>query len=85
MATIFLSAGHGAGDPGAVAGGATEAAEIKLICDAVEKELQSRGLKVSVVPELRLRPTIDWINRQAKRGDVALELHADASKNIVDL
>ncbi|WP_414548845.1 N-acetylmuramoyl-L-alanine amidase family protein [Anabaena sp. CCY 0017] len=82
MGTIFLSAGHGAGDPGAVAGGTKEAAEMKLTCDAVEKELKSRGLKVSVVPELRVRPTIDWINRQAKRGDVALELHADAFSNI---
>lgn len=82
MVKIFLSAGHGAGDPGARAGGATEAEEMIKTRNAVVKELRSRDLEVLWVPDtLTLKQTIDWINDHSRRGDVALEIHADAFSN----
>jgi N-acetylmuramoyl-L-alanine amidase len=82
MVRIFLSAGHGAGDPGAVAGGTTEDEELTKTRDAAVKEMRSRGLDVLWVPDtLDLKPTINWINDHSRRGDVALEIHADAFSN----
>jgi len=87
MAKIFISAGHGGGsngsaDPGAVAGDTTEAREMVQIRDLIVQELRSRGFQVPAVPDdLSLTQSIDWINRRAARGDVALEIHADAVRN----
>lgn len=86
MGRIFLSAGHGGPtnsfDPGAIAGGTTEAQQMILLRDRIVSELRSRGIEVLSVPDdLRLRQTIDWINSRARRGDIALEIHADAFSN----
>lgn len=82
MVRIFLSAGHGAGDPGAEAGGTTENEEMTETRDTVVKELRSRGLDVLWIPDtLDLKQTIYWINDHSSRGDVALEIHADAFDN----
>ncbi len=86
MGRIFLSAGHGgptgASDPGAIAGGTTEAQQMILLRDQIASELRSRGAEVLSVPDdLTLRQTIDWINPRARTGDVALEIHADAFSN----
>lgn len=82
MVQIFLSAGHGAGDPGAGAGGTTEAQQMILTRDAAVKEMRSRGLQVFWVPDtLDLKQTIYWINDHSSRGDVAIEIHADAFNN----
>lgn len=82
MVRIFLSAGHGAGDPGAQAGGTTEDREMRLTRDAAVQEMRSRGLEVSSVPDsLSLKETIAWINAYSRRGDVALEIHADSVGN----
>ncbi|HEY9668504.1 MAG TPA: N-acetylmuramoyl-L-alanine amidase [Coleofasciculaceae cyanobacterium] len=82
MVKIFLSAGHGAGDPGARAGGASEEKEMIETRNAVVKELRSRDLEVLWVPDtLTLKQTIYWINDHSSRGDVALEIHADAFSN----
>ncbi|MEC4986419.1 MAG: N-acetylmuramoyl-L-alanine amidase [Oscillatoria sp. PMC 1068.18] len=87
MGRIFLSAGHGgieAGrvDPGAIAGGTTEAQQMILLRDQIVPELRSRGFEVFYVPDdLSLRQTIDWINARARNDDVALEIHADAFSN----
>lgn len=79
MVRIFLSAGHGAGDPGAEVPGTTEAQEMIKTRDATVKEMRSRGLDVLWVPDsLTLIETIRWINDHCRRGDVALEIHADA-------
>jgi len=84
MGRIFISAGHGgmeAGglDPGSVIGGTTEAQEMILLRDQVVPELRSRGFEVLSVPDnLSQTQTIQWINARAGRGDVALEIHADA-------
>jgi hypothetical protein len=82
MVRIFLSAGHGAGDPGAGAGGTTEDREMRLVRDAAVAELRARGCDVTSVPDyLSLIETISWINDRSRRGDVALEIHADAYDN----
>lgn len=83
MVRIFLSAGHGAGDPGAIAGGTTEDREMRLTRDAAVAEMRSRGLDVTSVPDtLSLKESITWINVRSRRGDVALEIHADAVNNL---
>lgn len=82
MVRIFISAGHDIDDPGAIAGGTTEYAEMTKMRDAVVKELRSRSLDVLWIPDtLDLKQTIYWINDHSSRGDVALEIHADAFDN----
>jgi N-acetylmuramoyl-L-alanine amidase len=85
MAKIFLSAGHGGIengglDSGAVAGGTTEAEEMKRTRDLIETELKNRNFTVISVPDLlSLKESIAWINKRANRGDVAVEIHADSA------
>jgi hypothetical protein len=87
MGRIFISAGHGgreAGglDPGAVAGGTTEAREMILLRDLIVAELRSRNFEVLAVPDdLSARDSILWINARARPRDVAVEIHADAAPN----
>ncbi|AUT03009.1 cell wall hydrolase [Nostoc sp. CENA543] len=87
MGRIFISAAHGgqeAGrvDPGAIAGGTTEAREMILLRDLIVTELRSRNLEVLAVPDdLSAAGTISWINSRVRRGDVALEIHADAANS----
>lgn len=82
MGRIIISAGHGAGDPGAVTSSTTEAKEMIAIRDRVVSELRGRGFEVLWVPDdLTLRQTISWINSRATRLDVALEIHADSFTN----
>ncbi|MFP4008731.1 MAG: N-acetylmuramoyl-L-alanine amidase [Spirulinaceae cyanobacterium] len=84
MGRIFISAGHGGfeggrRDPGAIAGGTTEAQQMILLRDLIVPDLRSRGFEVFSVPDdLSLRQSIAWINTRAKSGDVAIEIHADA-------
>jgi N-acetylmuramoyl-L-alanine amidase len=87
MGRIFISAGHGGieqggRDPGAIAGGTTEAQEMILLRDQVVPELRSRGFEVLSVPdELSSTQTIGWITARARPGDVALEIHAETYSN----
>lgn len=87
MGRIFISAAHGgteAGkyDPGAIAGGTTEAKEMILLRDLVVIELRTRNLEVLAVPDdLSAAQTIAWINARANSKDVALEIQANAANS----
>ncbi|MEA5507544.1 N-acetylmuramoyl-L-alanine amidase [Halotia wernerae UHCC 0503] len=87
MGRIFISAAHGgreAGgiDPGAIAGGTTEAREMILLRDFIVTELRARSFEVLAVPDdLSAADTIAWINSRSRRGDVALEIQADAASS----
>lgn len=87
MGRIFISAAHGgkeAGgiDPGAIAGGTTEAREMILLRDLVVTELRARSFEILAVPDdLSAADTILWINSRGRRGDVALEIQADAASS----
>jgi len=87
MGRIFISAAHGGieagrNDPGAIAGGTTEAKEMILLRDLVVTELRSRNLEVLAVPDdLSAAQTIAWINSRANTKDVALEIQANAASS----
>ena len=79
MGRIIISAGHHRRDPGAIYFGTTEAREMILTRDLMVRDLKARGVAFLSVPDhLTLRQTIDWINRNALPGDVALEIHGNA-------
>ncbi len=87
MGRIFISAAHGgkeaAGiDPGAIAGGTTEAREMIRLRDLIVTELRSRSVEVLAVPDdLSAAQTISWINSRARDRDVALEIQANAASS----
>ncbi|QSJ18906.1 N-acetylmuramoyl-L-alanine amidase [Nostoc sp. UHCC 0702] len=87
MGRIFISAAHGgkeAGriDSGAIAGGTTEAREMILLRDLIVTELRARSFEILAVPDdLSAADTIAWINSRGRRGDVALEIQADAASS----
>jgi len=83
MGRIFLSAGHFLNDPGAMAFGTTEAKELMLTRDLIAKKLEAQGAAFLSVPDnIDLKPTIQWINSQARNGDVAIELHCNAANGM---
>jgi N-acetylmuramoyl-L-alanine amidase len=57
MVRIFLSAGHGAGDPGAMAGDTTEKEELIETRDAVIKEMRSRGKTIDLQ---KFKVSVSW-------------------------
>jgi hypothetical protein len=87
MGRIFISAAHGGKeggkiDPGAIAGGTTEAREMILLRNAIVTELRSRNVEILSVPDdLSAANTITWINSRARSLDVAIEIHANAAPN----
>ncbi|HEY9650310.1 MAG TPA: N-acetylmuramoyl-L-alanine amidase [Coleofasciculaceae cyanobacterium] len=85
MGRIFISAGHGAGDPGIKVGDTTEAQEMILLRHQILTQLRDRGFQnsevLSVPDNLSISQTIQWINERRKTGDVAVEIHAGAFTN----
>lgn len=87
MGRIFISAAHGGReargtDPGAIAGGTTEAKEMILLRDLIVTELRARNFDILAVPDdLSAAQTIAWINSRARVTDVALEIQADAANS----
>jgi len=79
---IFIAAGHGDEDPGAVYHGTTEAKEVIEIVDETMRYLNGQNFKqwniVSVPHELKLKETIEWVNERASEKDVTVEIHLDA-------
>lgn len=79
MGRIILSAGHYQQDPGAKALGTTEAREMKLTRDLIERELEARGQEFISVPDwLDLRETLRWIREHSCPTDVSVEIHGNA-------
>ncbi len=87
MGRIFISAAHGGieagrSDPGAIAGGTTEAKEMILLRDLLVTELRARSIEVLSVPDdLSASQTIAWINARGRSTDVALEIQCNAASS----
>ncbi len=87
MGKIFISAGHGgqengALDMGVTVSGTTEAAEMIRLRDLIVPELRSRGFEVLSVPDdLSNEQTLNWINSRSDATDVALEIHGGAASS----
>jgi len=84
-ATVVLSAGHGAGDPGAVNGDFKEADEAIIMVDEVAKQLKKQGVTVDVVPhENGLKGAIKYVNDRYDSGDAwAIEIHRDSADGLL--
>jgi hypothetical protein len=84
MGRIFICAIYGgyegaAGDPEASGRSTNGAKEMVFLRDAIVPELRNRGFEVLAVPDSdNPRQSIDWIDKRAKPGDIALGIHADA-------
>ncbi len=84
MGRIFVCAIYGgyenaAADPEKIGSEPNEARAMVSLRDAIVPELRNRGFEVVAVPDSdNLRASIDWIDRRAKPGDIALGIHADA-------
>jgi hypothetical protein len=84
MGRIFVSAGYSSNRDGDDLSlnlhAGLEAQEVLSVRDAVLQQLRSHQYEgVAVPPEFTLSQTLDWINRRARPGDVALELRANAT------
>lgn len=83
---IFISAGHGGKDPGAVANNTTERDEIAKLLEQVNQRLvleDWNGLAVHMVPEpSKVADAVKYINQHAdkERGDMAIEYHLNSNK-----
>lgn len=84
MGRIFICAIYGgydgaAADPETIGSAPNEAREMVFLRDLIVPELRNRKFEVVAVPDFdNPRLSIDWIDRRAKPGDVALGIHADA-------
>jgi Mannosyl-glycoprotein endo-beta-N-acetylglucosaminidase/N-acetylmuramoyl-L-alanine amidase len=84
MGQIFIAATYGGieiseQEPNGALNVPTEAPEMLLLRDLIVPELRSRGFSVISVPDFeRVQQSIEWIDRRAQPGDVALGIHADA-------
>ncbi|MCY7334941.1 MAG: N-acetylmuramoyl-L-alanine amidase [Chamaesiphon sp.] len=84
MGRIFICAIYGgyegaASDPETIGSAPNEAKEMVFLRDLIVPELRNRKFEVVAVPDFdHPRLSIDWIDRRAKPGDIALGIHADA-------
>jgi N-acetylmuramoyl-L-alanine amidase/Mannosyl-glycoprotein endo-beta-N-acetylglucosaminidase len=84
MGRIFICAIYGgyegaAADPETIGSAPNEAKEMVFLRDLIVPELRNRSFEVVAVPDFdNPRLSIDWIDRRAKPGDIALGIHADA-------
>lgn len=83
MPKIFLCAGHGGNDPGALGNGTTEADETRKIVDEAVELLntQNKDFEIVVAPhELSLIEEVKWINRHANaQDDLTLAVHMNSN------
>jgi N-acetylmuramoyl-L-alanine amidase/Mannosyl-glycoprotein endo-beta-N-acetylglucosaminidase len=84
MGRIFICAIYGgydgaAADPETIGSAPNEAREMVFLRDLIVPELRNRSFEVVAVPDFdHPRLSIDWIDKRAKPGDIALGIHADA-------
>jgi N-acetylmuramoyl-L-alanine amidase/Mannosyl-glycoprotein endo-beta-N-acetylglucosaminidase len=84
MGRIFICAIYGgyessSVDPETIGNTPNEAKEMVFLRDLIVPELRSRNFEVLAVPDFdNPRLCIDWIDKRAKPGDIALGVHADA-------
>ncbi len=84
MGRIFICAIYGgyegaAADPETIGSVPNEAKEMVFLRDLIVPELRNRSFEVVAVPDFdRPALSIDWIDKRAKPGDIALGIHADA-------
>ncbi|WP_310411157.1 N-acetylmuramoyl-L-alanine amidase [Chamaesiphon sp. OTE_8_metabat_110] len=84
MGRIFICAIYGgdqgtANDPETIGTAPNEAKEMVFLRDLIVPELRNRSFEVVAVPDFdRPALSIDWIDKRAKPGDIALGIHADA-------
>ena len=84
MSRIFICAIYGgyegtAADPETIGSAPNEAKEMVFLRDLIVPELRNRSFEVVAVPDFdRPALSIDWIDKRAKPGDIALGIHADA-------
>ena len=84
MGRIFICAIYGgyegtANDPETIGSAPNEAKEMVFLRDLIVPELRNRSFEVVAVPDFdRPALSIDWIDKRAKPGDIALGIHADA-------
>ncbi|PSB14269.1 cell wall hydrolase [filamentous cyanobacterium CCP1] len=82
MGQIFISAGRtdfpGQGDRNEIVLAITAVKEMMVARDLIVQNLRSRNYEALTVPDdLDTPETVRWINRHARPGDVALEVHAN--------
>jgi hypothetical protein len=84
MGRIFVCAIYGgyesaATDPETIGSAPNEAKGMVFLRDSIVPELRNRNFEVIAVPDFdNPRISIDWIDKRAKPGDIALGVHADA-------
>ncbi|GAB4146872.1 MAG: hypothetical protein OHK0017_07890 [Patescibacteria group bacterium] len=84
---IVLSAGHGAGDPGAVNGQHREADQCMYMVDRMAEMIRRAGIECDVVPHNQgLQGAINWVNARYKMGDAwVIEIHRDSTANAASI
>lgn len=77
--TICLSAGHGAGDPGALHKNLIEANLTDTITKRAVDMIRKHGVDCLEVPgNLTLVETIQWINNRTDQIDICVEIHINS-------
>lgn len=81
---IILSAGHGAGDPGAVNGQHREADQTITLVDIMAAHYRTWRIPCVIVPHaLGLTGGINWVNERFKFGSAwCLEIHRDSASGL---
>lgn len=82
MKRLFISAGHGGKDPGAVANHRTEHQMVAKLSKSLVKKLRDSGAEAVQVPiGLSLQERINWVNSNTNASDFLLELHMNAASS----